>query len=172
MEQAREDPGKMELRPDWSFVADGVMGGVSNGGLAWEMFRGRKAAVLRGDVSLDNNGGFIQIAFDLLSDGTGFDASHWNGIELDICGNGERYDIRLRTDQLARPWQSFRTEFKAISEWQTARVPFEAVVPHKTGAVFDPAKLRRIGILAIGREFHAEVAVANVRLYRSQRPCP
>ncbi|WP_022703731.1 CIA30 family protein [Pseudorhodobacter ferrugineus] len=157
----------MELNPKWEYVADGVMGGVSRGGMQEEMFRGRMATVLRGGVSLDNNGGFVQIAFDLCHDGAGFDASDWDGIELETCGNGERYDIRLRTDQLTRPWQSFRSDFIAAQEWRSHRVAFDAVEAHKTDARFDPAHLRRIGILAIGREFQAEVAVANIRLYRS-----
>ena len=155
----------MELDPKWEYVADGVMGGVSRGGMQQEMFQGRMATVLRGDVSLENNGGFVQIAFDLRPDGKGLNASEWTGIEFDICGNGEQYDLRLRTDQLSRPWQSFRTDFVASTEWQVHRIAFDAVVSHKTDAIFDPAKLRRIGILAIGREFHAEVAVAGARLY-------
>lgn len=156
----------MEFSPKWEYVADGVMGGVSQGGMQQEMFRGRMATVLRGNVSLENNGGFVQIAFDLCPDGTGFDERDWDGIALDVCGNDTTYDIRLRTDQLTKPWQSFRTEFTAQTEWQTLRIPFSAVVSHKTDAIFDRAQLRRIGILAIGREFTAEVAVAGVRLYK------
>jgi hypothetical protein len=157
----------VELDPNWKFVADDVMGGKSNGGMSLEMFQGRNAAVLRGDVSLDSNGGFIQIALDLLADGAGFDASNWDGIELDVWGNGERYDIRLRTDQLTRPWQSFQKEFATTQEWQVLQVPFDSVMPHRTDAIFDSAKLRRVGILAIGREFQAELAVAKVKLYRA-----
>ncbi len=143
------------------------MGGKSNGGMSRETIQGRNATVLRGDVSLDNNGGFIQIAFDLRPDGGRFDASHWDGMEMDICGNGERYELRLRTDQLIRPWQSFRTEFLTTRQWQRLQLPFQAVEPHRTDTSFDPAKLRRVGILAVGREFLAELAVAAVRLYRA-----
>jgi hypothetical protein len=157
---------EMDLNPVWEYVADNVMGGVSNGGMRQETYQSRKAAVLYGDVSLDNNGGFIQIASDLNSDGTAFDASIWTGLELDISGNGDRYDIRLRTDQLTKPWRSFRTEFTATPDWQSLRIPFGTFTSHKTEAIFDPTQLRRIGILAIGRKFHAEVAVAGVRLYR------
>ena len=157
----------MQLNPRWEYVADGVMGGVSKGGMSREMFRGRMAVVLRGTVSLQNNGGFIQIAFDVRCDNAEFHAGNWDGIELDVCGNGERYDIRLRTDHLTRPWQSFRAEFTAPQGWQVLQVPFNTVIPHRTDAVFDPTKLRRIGILAIGREFQADVAVAGVRLYRA-----
>lgn len=156
----------MELYPKWEYVADAVMGGVSEGGVQQEMYRGRMATVLRGAVSLENNGGFIQIAFDLRPDGSGFNASDWDGIELVNCGNGERYDIRLRTDQLSRPWQSFRTEFTAAAEWQALRIPFATFMSHRTEAIFDPSQLRRIGVLAIGRAFQAELAVAGIRLYR------
>jgi hypothetical protein len=162
------DPSDMNLDPNWEFVPDAVMGGISEGGMTRETYQGREATVLRGDVSLDNNGGFIQIAFNLRSDGAGVDASAWDGIELDLCGNGETYDIRLRTDQLARPWQSFRTEVQATRQWQPVRIPFRTLVARKTEATFDPQSLRRIGILAIGREFQAEIAVAGARLYRVQ----
>ncbi len=157
----------MEFNPDWEYVADGVMGGVSDGGLRHDTYHGRMAAVLRGRVSLDNNGGFVQIAFDLRPDGSGFNASDWDGLEVQLCGNGEGYDIRLRTDQLTRPWQSFRTEVTPLPEWQTLRLPFDRFLPHKTDVPFDPRHLRRIGVLGIGREFQAEVAIAAVGLYRA-----
>jgi len=156
----------MDLHPDWEYVADAVMGGVSSGRMSREIFRGREATVLRGKISLQNNAGFIQIAFDLRSDGSAFDASAWGGIALDLCGNGETYDIRLRTDALNRPWQSYRTSVIATEYWQTHVVRFDAVAPHRTDLAFDPRGLRRIGILAIGREFEAEIAVAGVRLHQ------
>ncbi|AXI42543.1 NADH:ubiquinone oxidoreductase complex i intermediate-associated protein 30 [Sulfitobacter sp. SK011] len=156
----------LDLKPDWEFVADTVMGGVSTGQISTLNVAGRNATRLTGAVSLDNNGGFVQMAFDLLSDGTGFDASEHTGLEIEVFGNGEAYDLRLRTDALTRPWQSFRTEFVASPEWTTLRIPFSDITPHKTDATFDPAEVRRIGIVAIGREFEADVAVAAIRFYR------
>lgn len=157
-----------ELIPDWEFVADTVMGGVSTGNCQVETYKGRKATVLRGDVSLEDNGGFVQIAADLNTDGRSCDLSAWDGFELTVCGNTATYDFRLRTDALSRPWQSFRTDFVAPPEWQTVRLPFADVTPHKTDATFDAAGLRRIGILAIGREMQAEIAVTSVHLYRGK----
>ncbi|MEL7213500.1 MAG: CIA30 family protein [Pseudomonadota bacterium] len=154
------------LSPAWEYVADTVMGGVSSGGIAQETVQGRAATVLRGDVSLDNNGGFVQMASDLNAGGRLYDASDWDGVALEVCGNDATYDFRLRTDALSRPWQSFRTDFIAPDTWQTVRLPFADVSPHKTDAHFDPARLRRIGILAIGREMQAEIAVAAIHLYR------
>ncbi|MBZ8118619.1 CIA30 family protein [Roseovarius sp. LXJ103] len=154
----------MDLTPDWEYVADRVMGGVSTGGMAVETVKGRSAARLTGQVSLDNNGGFVQMAFDL-ADGASMDASPYAGIEIETCGNGETYDLRLRTDRLTRPWQSFRAEFLAPPEWQVIRIPFVHFAAHRTEAVFDPAGLRRIGVLAIGRVFEADVAIARIALY-------
>lgn len=155
------------IAPAWEYVADTVMGGVSTGGLRVETYKGRPATVLRGDVSLENNGGFVQIAADLNADGSLFDASDWDGFALTVCGNDAAYDFRLRTDALSRPWQSFRTDFIAPDTWQTVRLPFADVTAHRTDAAFDPARLRRIGILAIGREMQAEIAVAAVHLFRA-----
>lgn len=155
----------MELAPDWEFVADTVMGGVSQGSLKREQVAGRAATRLEGRVSLDNNGGFVQMAFDLLPDGGPFDASDYSGLELDVYGNSERYDLRLRTDQLTRPWHSFRTQFEAPPSWTTLRIPFADFEAHRTNEIFDPARLRRIGVLAIGRVFNADIAVSALRLY-------
>jgi len=157
-----------ELIPAWEYVADTVMGGVSKGSLLVETYNRRTAAVLRGDVSTANNGGFVQIATDLNADGTNYDASDWDGFELTVSGNNATYDFRLRTDALRRPWQSFRTDFTATTTWQTVRLPFADVAPHKTDVQFDPACLHRIGILAIGRKMQAEIAVAAVCLYRKE----
>ena len=155
-----------ELDPAWKYVADTVMGGVSTGSLQVETYKGHNATVLRGDVSLDNNGGFVQTAADMNADSSVYDASAWDGFELTVCGNGAAYDFRLRTDALSRPWQSFRTQFIAPGTWETLRLSFSDMTPHKTDAQFDPDRLRRLGILATGREMQAQIAIATLRLYR------
>ena len=158
--------GVLNLTPYWEFVADTVMGGVSTGTVTQGDVAGRNAARLTGDVSLENNGGFVQMAFDLTPDGGALDASGFIGLEIEVFGNGEVYDLRLRTTALTRPWQSFRTDFNAPATWTTLRIPFSDIVPNKTDAAFDAADLRRIGILAYGREMQADVAVAAIRFYR------
>ena len=64
------------------------MDGVSKGSLVRAAVAGRPAIRMLGDVSLENNGGFIQIALDLSLDGGVVDDSAWDGIELDVFGNG------------------------------------------------------------------------------------
>ena len=157
----------MQLTPDWEFVSDTVMGGVSSGAVAEEIVGGRSATVLRGTVSLENNGGFIQMAFDLHEDGADVDVSAWDGIEMDVYGDGGTYDVRLRTARLTKPWQSFRADFVSYPHWEKIKIPFCSLVPHRVEAVFDASCLRRIGILAIGRERNAYVAVSNIGFYSS-----
>jgi hypothetical protein len=162
--QAQE--AALDLDPDWTYVADTVMGGVSRGGLTREDVEGRPATRLTGRVSLDNDGGFLQIAADLGPDGRPVDLSAWTGLEVDVLGNGESYELRLRTTDLTRPWQSYRAPFVAPPTWTTIRLPLAALEAHRTDAPFDPTAVRRVGLLAIGRAFDADLAVAALRLYR------
>jgi len=154
-----------QLAPNWEFVSDTVMGGVSSGCIAEESVGGRNATVLRGTVSLENNGGFIQMAFNLHEGGADVDVSAWDGIGMDVYGEGDTYDVRLRTAQLTRPWQSFRSDFVGEPHWTKVKIPFSSLVSHRVEAVFDPTCLRRIGILAIGRERDACIAVSNIGFY-------
>ena len=63
------DPGGLSrLGTPWRSVTDQVMGGVSTARIAFEEIQGRLCLCLSGDVSLDNNGGFIQASLDLASE--------------------------------------------------------------------------------------------------------
>jgi hypothetical protein len=149
----------------WEMISDAVMGGVSDGALTRETVAGRPALRLRGRVSLENDGGFLQMALNLSPDGGAVDASAWSGIEIDAIGNGETYNLHLRTADLTRPWQSYRLGFEAGPRWRRVRLAFADFAPHRVSAPLDPARLRRIGVVAIGRAFEADVAVGGVRLF-------
>lgn len=76
----------------WSASTDQVMGGVSSGSISREVFQDRNANVLRGKVSLENNGGFVQMATNLALDPSKsdvVDASDFDGIELDVIYQGK-----------------------------------------------------------------------------------
>lgn len=151
----------------WVLVADTVMGGVSSGRMVREDVAGRNALRLTGDVRLDNNGGFLQIALDLAQDGEAVDASAFTGIALSVRGNGERYNVHLRTTAVVRPWQSYRASFDALPEWRTVTLPFKDFSAHRIAAPLEPAELRRVGIVAIGRAFEADVALSRIGFYRA-----
>lgn len=150
---------------EWYLVTDGVMGGVSDGRLAPVEMEGRPCLRLQGEVRLENNGGFIQAALDVpdtvLAGITGY-----TGVSLEVYGNGEQYNLHLRTRDLWLPWQSYRTTFQAVPQWQTLRLPFAEFEPYRTGKALDVGRLKRIGIVAIGRAFNADLCIGKVSLYR------
>jgi len=152
---------------DWRLVTDTVMGGVSNGQLTVEEIDGRPCLRLRGEVRTENNGGFIQAALDLETSRVR-DASAFDGVVIDVYGNGETYSLHLRQDGLWLPWQAFRASFTASPEWQTHYLPFAQFQPHKTSASLKRDRLKRIGVVAIGRAFFADLCVGRIGYYRAQ----
>jgi hypothetical protein len=159
---SREPPMAATGSP-WRLFTDRVMGGVSQGTMVRDIVAGRPALHMRGDVRLENNGGFVQIGLDLSPDGGVVDASGWSGVELDVFGKAEEYGVHLRTDALTRPWQSYRQIFTARPEWRTIRLPFDRFVPYRTDVPLDPRRLRRIGLAAIGRAFAPDLALGGLR---------
>lgn len=142
------------------------MGGVSVGELTVEPVAGRRALRMRGEVSLANDGGFVQMSLDLVPGGGTFDARAWTGLELDVHGNDETYGLHLRTVDLSRPWQSYRQNFVAVPRWTTVHLSFARFDPHRVTTPLDTSRLRRVGLAAIGRTFTADLALAGLRLYR------
>ena len=55
----------------------------------------------------------------------------------------------------------------AQPQWRTITIPFAEMEAHRTDATFGPARLRRVGVLGIGRVFRVDVAVSAVRLVRT-----
>ena len=148
----------------WRLVSDAVMGGVSRGELTAAAMNGRACLRLRGRVSLENNGGFLQAALDLSPDGA-IDASGYGGIALDVYGPAERYNLHLRTDDLVHPWQAYRVSFETSPRWQTVVLPFHSFQAHRTAAPFDPRRLKRVGAVAIGRAFDADLCFSQIGFF-------
>jgi len=149
----------------WRLVTDDVMGGLSVASLSVEEYKGKRCLRMQGDVSTENNGGFVQIALPL-GDGKPFDASGYTGVEIEVSGNTESYNIHFRTDSLWFPWQSYRYSFTATPDWQTYRIPFTELTKYKTFSDFSRDEIVRIGLVAIGRDFSADVRLASIRFYR------
>lgn len=148
---------------NWQLLSDQVMGGVSTGHLARDSVAGRTCNRMTGDVSLANNGGFLQMALDLSPGGLPMDASRFSAIEIEVRGNGESYGLHLRTADITRPWQSYRQSFVATPEWRRISLPLSAFEAHRIDAPLDVSRLRRVGLVAIGRAFAADLALADIR---------
>lgn len=163
-----DDPGNSSdtvVADQWRLVTDNVMGGISQGRLITESVRDRRCLHMQGDVKLDNNGGFVQIALDLpenLLD----NISSYAGLVFDAYGNGESYNIHLRTSNLWLPWQSYRSSFIAPAEWKTFYIPFTDFQSYRTSKTLKVEKIERIGVVAIGREFTADLCLGKIGLYR------
>lgn len=156
--------GMSALGTPWRLVTDRVMGGVSDARMQRREIDDRQALCMEGGVSLENNGGFVQINLDLAPGGV-LDASKFTGLRLVVRGNGERYNVHLKSIDISLPWQSYRAEFTAPNEWQEWRLPFDTFVPHRIEVGLDVQHLTRLGIVAIGRAFHAMVCVAEIGFY-------
>ncbi len=91
------------LGTPWRSFSDQVMGGISQETIALTKIDGRRCLKLTGDVRLENNGGFIQMALDLAPEGQTLNASAYTGVLLVARGNGESYGVHLRTPDLRSP---------------------------------------------------------------------
>lgn len=161
----RLDPGLGAANgASWRVVTDTVMGGVSDGRLKPAWVDGRSCLRLTGEVSLENDGGFVQASLDLDRHGP-LDASRFAGVEIEVYGNGETYNLHLRTADTRIVWQSYRASFPAPPAWRTLRLPFAAFQPHRIDRPLDLSKLRRLGLVAIGRESRVDLCLGRLSLY-------
>ena len=144
----------------WVYVADGVMGGVSQG---TARLTDENAVHLTGRVSTENNGGFIQVRrrFDTPWPQ---DASQ---LRLSVKGNGERYYVFLRVPNLARRWYSYRQSFETTSQWTDVALPFDGFTASHAGMppTFDPTEVYSIGIVAYGADFDADLQVRQIDVF-------
>jgi hypothetical protein len=149
----------------WRGVSDKVMGGISEANISYAVLDDRPCLRLTGDVRLENSGGFIQAALDLSIEGETLNASVFTGIRLLAQGNNETYALNLRTPDNVRVWQSYRSQFCVGSNWETVELPFSYFLPHRLEKPLDTAQLRRVGLIAIGRAFYADIAIGKLEFY-------
>lgn len=152
------------MMDNWYLVTDQVMGGLSSGLFKLERSKQYLCLHMQGSVTTANNGGFIQIAHDLIKSERS-DAASAEGIRLLARGNNESYNLHLRTTDLGLPWQSYRSSFIATEEWREVQLPFDDFSAYKTGKKLDTTNIRRIGLVAIGRDFEADICVADISFY-------
>jgi hypothetical protein len=161
-----ESDGISSFGSQWRMFTDQVMGGVSTAEWNYDTIDGRKCVHLWGDVSLENNGGFVQIALTLMRDGQPLDASVYRGVRFWARGNGEAYHIHLRSSETRRPWQYYGAMFDADSSWGMYELPFSDFKPENLRTELKTDRLVRIAVVAIKKEFKADIAVARIEFYR------
>jgi hypothetical protein len=150
----------------WRSFTDRVMGGVSDVTHQITIIDGRQCIHLKGQVSLENQGGFVQVALSLEQDRRPFDASSYKGLRIWVMGNGEQYYIHLRTRQTSQPWYYYQAPFKTEDRWQMVEIPFSQFAPENFGSSLDTTQLTRVAIVAAKKEYSADVAVSRIEFYQ------
>jgi len=152
------------LGTPWRLITDQVMSGVSRGQLVRAPRDGRSAIGLTGELSLENNGGFVQANLALAPAGL-FDASAYSGVRILVQGDDQTYGLHLKSADTDLPWQSYRAGFSAPLAWQELRFPFTAFVPYRVAAPLARSRLLRLGVVAIGRVTRFELWIAEIGFY-------
>ena len=156
---------KFERQPEtrWSFITDGVMGGVSTGTVTFLTEDNQTYAHMTGNVSTENNGGFIQMRMELPA-GASEDAT---GVRLFVRGNEQLYFVHLRTSGTVLPWHYYQAGFDVTSAWKEVKLPFDAFKRSNPllGTVLHPNRVKSIAIVAYGRNHAAEIDTRQVGFY-------
>lgn len=148
----------------WCFVTDKVMGGLSEGSLEMKKEGNDYFYRMIGELSLENNGGFIQFRTKIKNHPK--DKS-FKGVRLRVRGNNHEYSVHLRTKYLLLPWQYYNATFQATDQWVTIELPFKSF---KKSNFYQPTSvvsqdIKTIGIVAIGKKFEAQIDLASIELY-------
>ena len=147
----------------WPNINDGVMGGVSSGGMS----AGDGYATFRGTVSFENNGGFSSVR----SPAVVHDLSTFDGLVLRVRGDGKRYGFRLKTDA-SFDGVSYQVEIEPpAGEWTEISVPFTDFIPVYRGRVvrdhppLDPSRIATFGLIISRQAGPFRIDIESVRAY-------
>lgn len=148
----------------WASINDGVMGGVSVGGMVSESGH----ASFRGVVSFDNNGGFASVR----SRPEVRDLSSFDGLILRVRGDGKNYGFRLRTSASFDGVSYQASLAPPAGEWNDIFIPFSDFVPVWRGRPvadhppLDPSRITTLGLIVSRQAGPFQLDIANVRGYR------
>ncbi len=149
-----------KLSGKWNFITDQVMGGVSYGKVEYQKINNQITAIITGKVSLENNGGFIQIRRNLNK----IDLSGSKKVKIISKGNNEKYYIHLRTSMTILPWQYYQSSFMAGDKFGISFLPIEGfkrssvLLPSK----INPKNIKSIGIVAYGKNYDVNLLVKEI----------
>jgi len=140
---------EIEIHADrWRVINDTVMGGVSRS----EILPARQGLLFRGQLSTENNGGFASIRCRFEHDFAGIEV-----FRLVVCGDGRRYQFRLRSNDLP-DGIAWRSSFGTDGMVQVIDLPVAAFDPVIRGrliadaAPLDTANVRWLGFMLADRK--------------------
>ena len=159
-----ETPGISSQGQNWAFFTDGVMGGLSQGKAIISKVNDVNCYHMTGDVTTENNGGFIQIMTKM---SPSINISDYKGIYLKVFGNNKKYYIFIRTPLTIAPWQYYSFDFISPNKWQEIKAPF---LEFEKSNFYQPKKLsnqkiKSIGLVAAFDNFQSDICLGEIGLY-------
>ena len=103
---------------------DGVMGGKSEGEFSPTK---EGAALFKGDVSLENNGGFTSIRQNFKQK----DITGASKILIQLKGDQKNYQFRVKNERGDR--HAYKYEFETTGVWETIEIPLNEMAPTYRG---------------------------------------
>ena len=150
----------------WQYISDQVMGGVSVGKVTLEQDGEMYYARLTGNVSTRNYGGVIQLRTGISFANSEKDGKNLQGVRLNVRGNGETYDIHIITNDMAYYGDFYSATFQADSDWKMIDLPFNTFERKRSNNTkLDAQNITRLGIVAYGREYVADISVSTIEFY-------
>ena len=119
---------------------------------------------MTGNVTTENNGGFIQMRVKISPPLPSF---KYTGVYLNAFGNNHKYAIHIRTPYTIAPWQYYTSNFLLKDQWTDIKLPF---VNFKKSNFYQPKSLqyhqiKTVGIVAAFDDFYADIAVSKIGFY-------
>ena len=109
---------------NWFVVDDVVMGGRSSG--SFELSPDGHG-VFKGNVSLENNGGFSSIRYRFRRTSV----KAFTSVVLKVKGDKKKYQFRIKSK--SSDYYSYTTTFTTNGDWQDIQIPLESMVPSFRG---------------------------------------
>lgn len=113
---------------DWITVNDSVMGGES---LSSFHLNNDGYGVFAGDISLENNGGFSSVRYNL-------EKKNMKGftiIKIRLKGDGKKYQFRIKANSVDN--HAYVATFLTSGEWQEIQIPIKDMYPTFRGRVLE-----------------------------------
>lgn len=154
----------------WEIINDGVMGGRSDSSVG---IQPNGLLVFKGNVSLENNGGFASTR----SPGIKMDLGSFDGIELTVTGDGNIYKCGIRTGN-GFNGVSHQASFKTTAgKEQRIRIPYNDFEPTRFGRRLSndkrmkPDEIKTIGFLISDKQQgFFQLEVKSISAYRKGDP--
>ena len=158
-------PFNKENSKYWGYISDTTMGGISNGQAFLDEDKDVTFARLTGNVSTENNGGFIQLRSTLSFVNLNNLEKEIKGVRLNTRGNGETYHIFIRTSKTRSYRDFYYASFIANEEWEIVDLPFNQFKHRFSNSILEGNDIQTFGIVAYGRDFYSDVSVSEIIFY-------